>query len=251
MEKPARRRKGGDVTGLPAPSESLSLHPAGFLESSRRPRGRTPSVKCPIRGNHDSSRFRVLLAAALLALGSTAQAATWVAGKHYSVLPQAQRTSVPAGKIEVMEVFSYGCPALQPVPADHQKLKAACRRMPSSSTCRPRGTRPRTGRCSSAPTSRRSRWVWRKRRMTPCTTPSGQPVNWALPTHDRAPQVHAAVDRRHGAFLPARHRRKSRGFRGRVEILWRGSQDPPGGEPDHRHAGREHADAGGEWQVPR
>ena len=34
----------------------------------------------------------------------------WVPGKHYTVVPQ-QRTQVPAGKVEVMEVFSYGCPA--------------------------------------------------------------------------------------------------------------------------------------------
>jgi protein dithiol oxidoreductase (disulfide-forming) len=54
-----------------------------------------------------------LFTAALLTLGSTvhAQAAPWVAGKHYAVLPQAQRTNVPAGKVEVLEVFSYGCPA--------------------------------------------------------------------------------------------------------------------------------------------
>jgi protein dithiol oxidoreductase (disulfide-forming) len=48
---------------------------------------------------------------ALLALSAvSAQAADWVAGKHYVVVP-AQRTNVPAGKVEVMEVFSYGCPA--------------------------------------------------------------------------------------------------------------------------------------------
>ena len=66
-----------------------------------------------------------LLATALLALGSSAQAATWVAGKHYSVLPQAQRTSVPAGKVEVMEVFSYGCPACNQFQPTIKKLKAA------------------------------------------------------------------------------------------------------------------------------
>ena len=34
----------------------------------------------------------------------------WVEGTHYVVLDQAQPTTVPAGKVEVMEVFSYGCP---------------------------------------------------------------------------------------------------------------------------------------------
>jgi protein dithiol oxidoreductase (disulfide-forming) len=48
----------------------------------------------------------------LLVLGNAAMAqpARFVAGTHYSVIP-AQRTHVPAGKVEVMEVFSYGCPA--------------------------------------------------------------------------------------------------------------------------------------------
>lgn len=50
------------------------------------------------------------LAAAMLAPVSQAQPAKWVAGRHYTLIP-VQRTQVPAGKIEVMEVFSYGCPA--------------------------------------------------------------------------------------------------------------------------------------------
>jgi thiol:disulfide interchange protein DsbA len=60
---------------------------------------------------------------ALLALGSfagTAHAADarWVEGRHYELLVPAQPTQVPAGKVEVAEVFSYGCPAcnqFQPV----------------------------------------------------------------------------------------------------------------------------------------
>ena len=66
-----------------------------------------------------------LLAMAWLVMGSPATAANWVAGKHYSVLPQAQRTSVPAGKIEVMEVFSYGCPACNQFQPVVKKLKAS------------------------------------------------------------------------------------------------------------------------------
>lgn len=66
-----------------------------------------------------------LFSTALLTLGTAAQAATWEAGKHYSVLPQAQRTNVPAGKVEVMEVFSYGCPACNHFRPMMKKLKAA------------------------------------------------------------------------------------------------------------------------------
>jgi protein dithiol oxidoreductase (disulfide-forming) len=52
------------------------------------------------------------LAAALLALGpAVASAQQWVAGKHYFVVQPAQRTQVSAGKVEVAEAFSYGCPA--------------------------------------------------------------------------------------------------------------------------------------------
>lgn len=70
-----------------------------------------------------------LLAGILGVLGLTTQAAAqgtnWVAGKHYTVLPQAQRTSVPAAKVEVMEVFSYGCPACNHFQPAIKKLKAA------------------------------------------------------------------------------------------------------------------------------
>ena len=66
-----------------------------------------------------------LICTALLTLGSSAQAATWVAGKHYSVIPQAQRTNVAPGKVEVMEVFSYGCPACNSFRPTMKRLKAS------------------------------------------------------------------------------------------------------------------------------
>jgi thiol:disulfide interchange protein DsbA len=68
----------------------------------------------------------LLVLGTLLAAGPEALAQTkWVAGEHYSVLPQAQRTQVPAGKVEVMEVFSYGCPACNHFQPTIKKLKAA------------------------------------------------------------------------------------------------------------------------------
>jgi protein dithiol oxidoreductase (disulfide-forming) len=66
-----------------------------------------------------------LLTTTLLALGSAAQAQSWVAGKHYSVIPQAQRTNVAPGKVEVMEVFSYGCPACNSFRPAMKKLQAS------------------------------------------------------------------------------------------------------------------------------
>jgi protein dithiol oxidoreductase (disulfide-forming) len=65
------------------------------------------------------------LALGLAATAQTATAATYEAGKHYDVLPQAQRTSVAPGKVEVMEVFSYGCPACDHFQPTMKKLKAA------------------------------------------------------------------------------------------------------------------------------
>lgn len=44
------------------------------------------------------------------ALPARAAPARWVEGTHYVVLAQPQPTTVPAGKVEVMEVFSYACP---------------------------------------------------------------------------------------------------------------------------------------------
>jgi thiol:disulfide interchange protein DsbA len=63
--------------------------------------------------------------ALVLGLASSAGAATYEAGKHYNVLAQAQRTNVAPGKVEVMEVFSYGCPACDHFQPTMKKLKAA------------------------------------------------------------------------------------------------------------------------------
>jgi protein dithiol oxidoreductase (disulfide-forming) len=65
-----------------------------------------------------SAAFVFGLSAVLLAPASHARA--WVEGTDYVPLRPVQQTSVPAGKVEVMEVFSYACPAcnaFQPVMA--------------------------------------------------------------------------------------------------------------------------------------
>jgi thiol:disulfide interchange protein DsbA len=72
---------------------------------------------------------RHLLAIATLAFAglvatAPAQSAAWTAGVHYSVIPT-QRTNVPAGKVEVLEVFSYGCPACNQFRPLMKQLKAA------------------------------------------------------------------------------------------------------------------------------
>jgi thiol:disulfide interchange protein DsbA len=59
-----------------------------------------------------------MLAVLLIPVSQAAQ--TWTEGENYQVLNPVQRTNVKAGKVEVMEVFSYGCVAcnaFQPVMA--------------------------------------------------------------------------------------------------------------------------------------
>jgi protein dithiol oxidoreductase (disulfide-forming) len=50
-----------------------------------------------------------MLAVTLIPVSQAAQ--TWTEGANYQVLNPVQRTKVKAGKVEVMEVFSYGCVA--------------------------------------------------------------------------------------------------------------------------------------------
>jgi protein dithiol oxidoreductase (disulfide-forming) len=64
------------------------------------------------------------LAVALAAAPAAFAQEKWVEGRHYFLVTPQQRTSVPAGKVEVMEVFSYGCPACNQFNAVAKKLKS-------------------------------------------------------------------------------------------------------------------------------
>lgn len=66
-----------------------------------------------------------LLAVALLMLPPGVRAATWSEGTHYVRLAPPQQTTVPAGKVEVMEVFSYACPACNAFQPVMEKLRQA------------------------------------------------------------------------------------------------------------------------------
>jgi thiol:disulfide interchange protein DsbA len=74
-----------------------------------------------------------LLGTLALILAPVTQATqTWTEGSQYDLITPAQRTNVPAGKVEVMEVFSYGCPGcngFQPVMAALQHSLPANARM--------------------------------------------------------------------------------------------------------------------------
>jgi thiol:disulfide interchange protein DsbA len=73
------------------------------------------------------SRLPVLFASILtLSFAPGAFAAeTWKQGINYFLVTPTQQTNVAAGKIEVLEVFSYGCPACNSFLPTMQKLKAA------------------------------------------------------------------------------------------------------------------------------
>jgi protein dithiol oxidoreductase (disulfide-forming) len=71
-------------------------------------------------GNPHTMLRRTILAVllALCASSLTRAADPWVEGRNYFPIDPSQRTNVAPGKVEVLEVFSYGCPAcnaFQPV----------------------------------------------------------------------------------------------------------------------------------------
>lgn len=61
----------------------------------------------------------------MLAFMPAAQAADWEQGIHYYLVIPPQPTQVPAGKIEVTEVFSYACPACNSFYPTIDKLRAS------------------------------------------------------------------------------------------------------------------------------
>jgi protein dithiol oxidoreductase (disulfide-forming) len=67
----------------------------------------------------------LLLALTTLVLSAGARAANWTEGVQYSRLVPAQPTTVPKGKVEVLEVFSYGCPACNAFQPVIEKLRHA------------------------------------------------------------------------------------------------------------------------------
>ena len=68
---------------------------------------------------------RTLLFALLVLFVVEARAASWTEGQDYYLITPAQATSVAAGKVEVLEVFSYGCPACNGYQPVMTKLRLA------------------------------------------------------------------------------------------------------------------------------
>ena len=66
-----------------------------------------------------------VLALAILLLPPSAPAATWTEGTNYVRVTPPQQTTVPAGKVEVMEVFSFGCPGCNQFAPVAEKIRRA------------------------------------------------------------------------------------------------------------------------------
>lgn len=88
---------------------------------------------------HPLKLIRALLAALALLPALAAQAATdFVEGQHYLVLQKPVETSAPPGKVEVVELFWYGCPhcyRLEPVIEEwlqHKPAQADFVRIPAA-----------------------------------------------------------------------------------------------------------------------
>jgi thiol:disulfide interchange protein DsbA len=67
----------------------------------------------------------LLLAPAILSLPAAARATAWTEGVQYARITPAQQITVPAGKVEILEVFSYGCPACNAFQPVMDKLRRA------------------------------------------------------------------------------------------------------------------------------
>jgi len=102
----------GGNSGAPsaaAPAAAPAAPAAAASASSAAAANATPSAgeSLDIRG--DDKNETALERAVALPPAGTLPAGRWVAGQHYRPLSPAQPTNVAPGKVEVVEVFWYGC----------------------------------------------------------------------------------------------------------------------------------------------
>ena len=65
----------------------------------------------------------IVFGAWMMVSGVSSQAATWTEGVNYFAVQPPRPTSVPPGKVEVTEIFSYACPACNLFQPTIHKLK--------------------------------------------------------------------------------------------------------------------------------
>ncbi len=164
---------------------------------------------------------------------------TWTEGRNFDVINPAQRTHVAGGKVEVMEVFSYGCPGcnqFQPVIASLERGLPANAQMVflpriiqtgrGLGDVAARVFHPRQALGISARTHQAIfDAVWKTGELA-IADPSSHRLKNPLPSIEGRGKMLRAIDGRQSRCLP-----------GHREILQRGPEDARGGHSDHRHAG--------------
>jgi protein dithiol oxidoreductase (disulfide-forming) len=109
----------------PPPSASPAAAPAGQSESEA---ASASQETVGSEGEHKEKSDASLENIAALPPAARLPAGRWQAGVNYDVLAPSQPTSVPPGKVEVLEVFWLGCPhcrALEPYVLNWLKSKPA------------------------------------------------------------------------------------------------------------------------------
>ena len=172
------------------------------------------------------------ICAPLCAVAAPAAGAhTWTEGVNYFLISPARPTSVPAGKVEVTEVFSYACPACNIFQPTMHKLKQVCRPMRCSTTC-PRHSIPRrTGRCFNWRTSPLKFWVLRIRPTMRCSTRCGRAATWPSSTRPPKTQEPHADHRGCGKVLQDQSRRARRQIHRHLKVVLGGCESACSGGP--------------------
>ncbi len=132
-----------------APQPAAGRH--GARRHSRRPPRPPPRQPPPARPHRPPPAPRPRLRRRHRRLLPPRRSSTTASGSRARTTSSSNRpspSSRPPGKIEVIEVFSYGCPACNAVPPTVEQMAAEpARRRRDELTCRPRSCRTRTGRC--------------------------------------------------------------------------------------------------------
>jgi thiol:disulfide interchange protein DsbA len=114
----------------PAPAAPANSAPAPVAAAPATPAGPQPSAgeSTDVGGGETDRTVTGLERLSPLPAAGSLPAGRWVAGQHYRPLSPAQPTNVSPGKVEVVEVFWYGCShcyAFEPYLEKWEKTKPA------------------------------------------------------------------------------------------------------------------------------
>ncbi len=125
-----QNESGATASSAAAPTPAQTAQPAAGAASSTSPGDLTAAATTQQEtrdsGGADNNEASLEKVAALPPEGQL-PAGKWTAGNNYTVLSPAQPTDAPPGKVEVVEMFWYGCPhcyAFDPVLEAWRKHKA-------------------------------------------------------------------------------------------------------------------------------